>query len=95
MSKRYMDNKHQRVYEAIIASAEQHGADSDPDHEVGDLQDALWEAIARLSPLDLKEFDEEMSQQFDYLSDDDEDDVEQSRRDEKHGLYGGQVDDTN
>lgn len=29
------------LFAAIVASAESHGLDSEPDHEVGDLQDAL------------------------------------------------------
>ncbi len=35
-------------YNAIVESAAQHGRDSEPDHEVGDLQDALciaWELL--------------------------------------------------
>lgn len=35
-------------YNAILKSAEKHGSDSEPDHEVGDLQDALsiaWELL--------------------------------------------------
>lgn len=34
--------------ECILNSAQQHGEDSEPDHEVGDLQDALriaWELL--------------------------------------------------
>lgn len=33
----------------ILQAAEQHGNDSDPDHEVGDLQDALRLAWAALT----------------------------------------------
>jgi hypothetical protein len=36
--------------ERIIASAEEHGRRSDPDHEVGDLQDAVRALWAALSP---------------------------------------------
>lgn len=35
-------------YNCILKSAENHGRDSEPDHEVGDLQDALsiaWELL--------------------------------------------------
>jgi len=34
----------------ILESAERHGQDSDPDHEVGDLQDALRIVWALLTP---------------------------------------------
>lgn len=40
--------KPQRLLERIIASARQHGEDSDPDCEVGDLQEALRAAITCL-----------------------------------------------
>jgi len=35
-------------YDSIVKSAESHGLDSEPDHEVGDLQEALfiaWELL--------------------------------------------------
>ena len=38
------------LVEEIIAAAERHGEQSEPDHEVGDLQDALRAAWALLSP---------------------------------------------
>lgn len=34
----------------ITKAAELHGLDSDPDHEVGDLKDALTEAIRLMMP---------------------------------------------
>jgi hypothetical protein len=37
--------KSDELYEKVIASAKQHGEDSEPDHEVGDLQQALQAAI--------------------------------------------------
>jgi hypothetical protein len=42
------------VYQAIVAAAERHGQADDPDHEVGDLQDALRTACSLLSPDTLK-----------------------------------------
>lgn len=38
-----------RGYDRIIAAAQRHGTDSEPDHEVGDLQDALRLCWSRLS----------------------------------------------
>ncbi len=38
----------QRLLERILASAQKHGEDSDPDCEVGDLQEALRAAITCL-----------------------------------------------
>ena len=35
--------------ESVLAAAKQHGKDSEPDHEVGDLQDCLRAAIACMS----------------------------------------------
>lgn len=35
--------------ERLIAAAQKHGAESDPNHEVGDLQDALRACWAHLS----------------------------------------------
>lgn len=39
-----------RLVEDIIQAAQQHGEESEPDHEVGDLQDALRLAWIKLSP---------------------------------------------
>jgi hypothetical protein len=36
-----MDSFQLGLYNAIIDQAKQHGEDSEPDHEVGDLQDSL------------------------------------------------------
>lgn len=33
------------LYQYIIKKAFQHGEDSEPDHEIGDLQDCLREAL--------------------------------------------------
>jgi hypothetical protein len=39
------------LYDEICANARRHGEDSsEPDHEVGDLQDALREALALMLP---------------------------------------------
>jgi hypothetical protein len=38
------------LIEAYIAAAEQHGKDSEPDHEVGDLQDMLRVAWSLMTP---------------------------------------------
>lgn len=37
------------LYQYIINKARQHGEDSDPDHEVGDLQDVLREALTLMT----------------------------------------------
>ena len=39
-----------QIVEALIKSAETHGLDSEPDHEVGDLQDYLRAAFTLLTP---------------------------------------------
>ena len=36
------------IYKALIQAARTHGQDSEPDMEIGDLQDALGEALALL-----------------------------------------------
>jgi len=36
--------------EKLMAAARRHGLESDPDHEVGDLQDVLRSCWDRLSP---------------------------------------------
>ena len=36
--------------EMLLAAARRHGLESDPDHEVGDLQDLLRSCWDRLSP---------------------------------------------
>lgn len=38
------------LVEKIVHAAERHGLESEPDHEVGDLQDALREAWKRMTP---------------------------------------------
>ena len=38
--------------EALLAAAEQHGLESEPDHEVGDLQDLLRACWSRLGEHD-------------------------------------------
>jgi hypothetical protein len=43
------------IAERIIGSAEKHGKESEPDHEVGDLQDALRAAIELMTEGQLKE----------------------------------------
>lgn len=46
MSIEHSDN----AIETLIEAAERHGAESDPDHEIGDLQDLLraaWELMSQ------------------------------------------------
>jgi hypothetical protein len=45
-----MDKYKEDLYEKIIEAAQQHGRDSEPDHEVGDLQDALRISIDQMFP---------------------------------------------
>lgn len=40
--------------ESIISAAQTHGRDSEPDHEAGDLQDALRTAVSLMSETELK-----------------------------------------
>lgn len=47
--------------EAIIAAARRHGEDSEPDHEVGDLQQALGAMIANMAPKELMAFQKRQS----------------------------------
>lgn len=44
-----------KLVEEILGSAAQHGSDSEPEHEIGDLQDALRAAWTKLSPQDRQE----------------------------------------
>lgn len=39
----------QEFYEKITSAAYRHGRNSDPEHEVGDLQDAVWEMAKEMS----------------------------------------------
>jgi hypothetical protein len=41
--------KARTLYNKIITKAQQHGEDSDPDHEVGDLQDSLRAALSLMT----------------------------------------------
>jgi len=45
-----MDKYKEDLYEEITEAALQHGRDSEPDHEVGDLQDALRMSIDQMFP---------------------------------------------
>lgn len=38
------------LFEAAVERAARHGLDSEPDHEVGDLQDVLREALQLMTP---------------------------------------------
>jgi hypothetical protein len=48
----------------VINAAEQHGIDSGPDHEVGDLQDALEEALKLLTPEQLEVYEKRLHEVF-------------------------------
>ena len=43
-----------RLYEEITKAARQHGEDSEPDHEVGDLQQALQQSLEVMTPEQLE-----------------------------------------
>lgn len=43
-----------RYLERLLSEAKRHGQESDPDHEVGDLQDILRECWERLSEAQAK-----------------------------------------
>ena len=45
----------EELTEQLLGSARNHGLDSDPDHEVGDLQNAFREAIKFLTPDQVQE----------------------------------------
>lgn len=45
----------QEMLDALIAAAAKHGEESDPDHEVGDLQDILRACWERLTPRQRRE----------------------------------------
>jgi hypothetical protein len=34
-----------QIYQSMVTKAREHGMQSDPEHEVGDLQEFLWDAI--------------------------------------------------
>ena len=47
------------LLDQLLAAAEAHGAESEPDHEVGDLQQMLYSCWKRLTPAQQREvFDE-------------------------------------
>lgn len=48
-----MDSK---LWSALIEAAERHGSESEPDHEIGDLQDLLNAALSSMSPAQVAEF---------------------------------------
>src|SRR4051794_27911070 len=42
---------HAPLLQLLLEAAERHGRDSEPDHEVGDLQDLCWELWRELAPV--------------------------------------------
>jgi hypothetical protein len=50
------------LYNTIIKAAKEHGEDSEPDHEVGDLQDCLGEALKRMAPAQLEALQTELKE---------------------------------
>ena len=55
------------IFKALIQAARTHGQDSEPDMEIGDLQDALGEALALLPENKLGELVDNLSSQNDFL----------------------------
>lgn len=55
------------IYKALIQAARTHGQDSEPDMEIGDLQDALGEALALLPENKLGELVDNLSSQDNFL----------------------------
>lgn len=49
----------------VLGYAEMHGAEDDPDHEVGDLQDVVRALAGRLSPGDRQAVLDELSEDWD------------------------------
>ena len=50
------------LYNDITNAAKQHGKDSEPDHEVGDLQDCLGEALKLLNATQLRTLRENLKE---------------------------------
>lgn len=55
------------IFKALIQAARTHGQDSEPDMEIGDLQDALGEALALLPEDKLGELVDNLSSQDSFL----------------------------
>lgn len=55
------------IFKALIQAARTHGQDSEPDMEIGDLQDALGEALALLPENKLGELVDNLSSQDNFL----------------------------
>jgi rRNA maturation endonuclease Nob1 len=51
------------AYEEVTDAAQKHGSESEPDHEVGDLQDALRVALNLLTPEQVEMFKQDYSVQ--------------------------------
>lgn len=60
-----LNEKALSFYKKIIKSAENHGQNSEPDHEIGDLQDALSTCMELLTEKQLAEFIEEHQENLD------------------------------
>lgn len=54
-----MDKYKEDLYEKIINAAQRHGEESEPDHEVGDLQDALRISIEQMFPDQVERLEKE------------------------------------
>jgi hypothetical protein len=50
MTKQTSINSDDELLQAIFQSAKEHGENSDPDHEVGDLQDLVCASLAACRP---------------------------------------------
>jgi len=54
-----MDKYKEDLYEKITNAAKRHGEESEPDHEVGDLQDALRISIEQMFPDQVERLEKE------------------------------------
>jgi len=57
-----MNEQATRLYDRITIAAIQHGQDDDPDHEVGDLQEALSICLELMTPDQLAQLEAKLEQ---------------------------------
>jgi hypothetical protein len=57
-----LPKSHQELYDTIIDAARRHGENDEPDHEVGDLQQAVETLLRRVPPSRLDDVRRELSE---------------------------------
>jgi hypothetical protein len=62
------------IYQQMIDRAQRHGEESEPDHEIGDLQQAFQIALRFVSDADLAKLQHHLDVEIEFAPDEDEDD---------------------